>query len=617
MLIPSDPSLPLQNLTYDDDPGDETSCARVGDQLPSHLASVLNDGDVEAEFEIVPLRRMSDDTPGVYAYFRRIYDNRSKSTKRPNLRATCLLMSCGQYSKRFYGNVYIGRYGRETIGESPGTLRNMDISIDELRWGCTSPDLRTDILRNLGGCSENDDIILPNWIIDCSMENYKDSIQISALASAFEAKSKTVEDASSSDTDDDNDDENDADSSDDTSEDENDKLRNVALCFHCRGPSESLCEGCDGAYFCKEPRPCRKNGWSHQCLCKTWQIYVQNREQLSIFPFEWHKRLMGRECQISDFPYRRYLTNELKVLGTEGGSWWDTEVDGWAAGLSGSARTVDASIRRSYSKGFLLDASLIPPERQVTDEDYTVSGIKRDARGLPILNSWEDYYLLRGLPLASPVALLLTFPLMIYYAVKRYGIVPITVAKMLGRKLRIHAVGIEKEMNFLDLFKELACLLPPDLEMELTFVVRGDMLPPKCRNLQGAKGYDMKVDLTSNLTLLIKSGTYGEELDPLFGDVGSGPPDMLVGLNAGLFAYKSWSSVVTFCHDNPNVVAVFTDYNEHSGMNCASLGGGKARESLSVNPFRQPLAMPVFCMNLPQFSNCFVYVFNEQELDDE
>jgi hypothetical protein len=34
---------------------------------------------------------------------------------------------------------------------------------------------------------------------------------------------------------------------------------------------------------------------------------------------------------------------------------------------------------------------------------------------------------------------------------------------MLSRPIRIHVVGIEKELNFLDMFKELAFLLPRDL----------------------------------------------------------------------------------------------------------------------------------------------------------
>jgi hypothetical protein len=124
------------------------------------------------------------------------------------------------------------------------------------------------------------------------------------------------------------------------------------------------------------------------------------------------------------------------------------------------------------------------------------------------------------------------------------------------------------------------------------------------------------LDLASNLVLNVQSGVYGDnELNPNF-DCGSGPPDMIMGMNAGLYAYESWRSVVSYLKNNPHVVGVFTDYNEHSGTNCASLGGGKARESLCLNPFRQPRAMPVYCMNLPQFSNGFFYVYNEQTLDE-
>jgi hypothetical protein len=126
--------------------------------------------------------------------------------------------------------------------------------------------------------------------------------------------------------------------------------------------------------------------------------------------------------------------------------------------------------------------------------------------------------------------------------------------------------------------------------------------------------------MTTNLTALVVSGTYGVQsastscLDPNF-DVGSGPPDMVIALNAGLFAYESWRCVVEYLYHNNGVVGVFTDYNEYSGMNCAALGGAASRESLTVNPFRQPLALPVYSMNLPQLSNGFMYVFNAQELE--
>ena len=159
------------------------------------------------------------------------------------------------------------------------------------------------------------------------------------------------------------------------------------------------------------------------------------------------------------------------------------------------------------------------------------------------------------------------------------------------------------------------------------------MIPPQCKKSNSSSsndgdGFLLKVEMTTNLTVGVVGGTYGQAknsdnsatsggatcLDPNF-DCGSGPPDMVVALNAGLYAYESWRSVVDYLYHNKGVVGVFTDYNEYSGVHCAGLGGAASRESLCINPFRQPLAMPVYSMNLPQFSNGFYYVFNAQELD--
>ena len=352
--------------------------------------------------------------------------------------------------------------------------------------------------------------------------------------------------------------------------------------------------------------------WSHECLCSTWKLYADRRSELSTFPFDgWHLHLMGRNCQVSEEPYERFLTVQLGiVLGQS--SWWRTELNGWKGGDSQSAQSVDASVRRSYSEGF-APVTEIPPDERVLSDDLARSGVvSRNACGLVLLDSWNDYYQLRNIPFSSPVALLLTFPLTIYYAIVRFGEVPMTVAKMLKRPLRIHVVGVEKEMNFLDIFREVGNLLPEDLLVELTFVVRRDMLPPKSRERGSTNIPLLKLQLTTNLTLLVVSGTYGDDLNP---DFDLCPPDMIIGLNAGLFAYESWRSVITYLYEHTGVVGVFTDYNEHSGMNCAGLGGAKARESLCVNPFRQPRAMPVMSMNLPQFSNGFMYAYNTQELE--
>ena len=148
----------------------------------------------------------------------------------------------------------------------------------------------------------------------------------------------------------------------------------------------------------------------------------------------------------------------------------------------------------------------------------------------------------------------------------------------------------------------------------MTFVVREDMLPVQCQKEKRHQSTIMTIQLCSNLSLTVVSGTYGASLDPNF-DCGSGPPDMCIAMNAGLYAYESWESVVTYLYRNGGVLGVFSDYNEYSGVNCAGLGGQYCRESLCINPFRQPRAMPVYSMNLPQFSNGFLYVMNGQELE--
>jgi hypothetical protein len=304
--------------------------------------------------------------------------------------------------------------------------------------------------------------------------------------------------------------------------------------------------------------------------------------------------------------YKNYLINNLRVIGAESGddtestskttTWWSTEIHGWSGGKSKSAQLVDLFRRVSYLDGLGLDKSLIPEERAVSSDDIKKAGLSVDENNIPILNSWEAYYHLRSIPLSSPIALLATFPLTVYHAIQRHGVVPITASQMLDRPTRIHCVGIEKELNFIDFFREVGFLLPAEVKIEMTWIVRSDMFPDVRTNCEeqeeGAKSTLLSLQLTHNVSLSVIGGTYGESIDPNF-DTRGGAPDMVIGLNAGLYAYESWRHVVAYLYNNPNVVGVFTDYNEHSGMNCASLGGANARKSLHMCAFRQPRAMPV------------------------
>ena len=345
-----------------------------------------------------------------------------------------------------------------------------------------------------------------------------------------------------------------------------------------------------------------------------------------------------RECQISSSPYLTFLSEKCNVnigsnsesLGSSSSSsWWNTEVDGWNYGQSIGASQIDLRRRRSYAQGF-------DPITDVPMETNIFGHPPRDPSkwtfnpvGLLQMSSWTEYYQIRQIPQSSPIALLMTYPLTLYYAILQYGTVPCTIAyQMEHRPLRIHIVGVEKELNFLDLYKELAYLLPVDFHVELVFCIRPDMIPtslaaertdhPASSSSSSSSPLLYRVQLVETIQVSVVCGVYGDEssLHPNL-DCGGGPPDMIMAYNAGLYAYESWRYLINYLY-NPSTTAIgiCTDYNEHSAVQCATiLGGSTCQNSVIVNPFRQPRAMPVYSMNLPQYSNGFLYVVNEQSME--
>lgn len=641
--IPWEPSKPLENLHLELSSADEC----CGDQIPGNIIKYVEAVEKEQfSVEALPLRRMAShdmvaqgnesalNLAGLYAYYV-APTSETNLELQPNVRATCLSMACGLYSQRFFGDVFVSRLGYFPDNQGAYRMSNWSLTALELRYACETPDLRVEIIQKLFQDEPIEEASLPLWLTEAAKENYEDAAAISLLSSAM-LQGKNMKFRNSNYPESSIDESGyESDSSSVACESESKNIlagkdgefcatsskicfvTKVPLCLHCRCPSNNLCPFCHGAYFCPEPKNCSRAGWSHEAVCKTWALYTGHRNILASFPFhEWHVELLGRENQISDEPYRNFLSNTLGVIReNRRPNWWSTEVEGWSGGESESAKMIDLSCRVSYVDGFALEAELLPPEHPVTLDDILMAKLNHNPESNMVeLNSWEDYYKLRRIPLTSPVSLLLTFPLTIYYALLKHGSVPITVANMLRRQLRIHLVGIEKELNFIDIFKELAYILPQDLHVELVFIVRHDMLPSAYKSESDGKTHRMKIKMGLNLTIIIESGIYNESLDPNF-DCGTGPPDMVIGLNAGLYAYKSWRSVIDYLNCYKGVIGVFTDYNEYSGVNCASLGGTKARETLVINPFRQPHALPVYSMNLPQFSNGFMYAINAQELD--
>jgi hypothetical protein len=70
-------------------------------------------------------------------------------------------------------------------------------------------------------------------------------------------------------------------------------------------------------------------------LCPSWKKYAGRRAELSEFSFlSFTGTLTARPFQTSMEPYKEFL----RERGLLGKGWWTTEVDGWAGGLSGSAK---------------------------------------------------------------------------------------------------------------------------------------------------------------------------------------------------------------------------------------------------------------------------------------
>ncbi|KAK0440765.1 hypothetical protein EV421DRAFT_762322 [Armillaria borealis] len=167
-------------------------------------------------------------------------------------------------------------------------------------------------------------------------------------------------------------------------------------------------------------------------------------------------------------------------------------------------------------------------------------------------DSWKGYYEWRQLPLDSPAALLLHWPMSMFMCLRELGFVE-EVPKLDAprRELRVHCVGAAREMTVIPLFGELALLLP-NTDLEITFISQEALMCTRFALMDGivdsicpcAFEYTAPESLGSGTVRILLEGRaslYDPLSDPLFT---SDPPDAIVALNAGLVAYpRQWYNV--------------------------------------------------------------------------
>ncbi|XP_078181999.1 zinc ion binding protein isoform X1 [Carex rostrata] len=358
------------------------------------------------------------------------------------------------------------------------------------------------------------------------------------------------------------------------------------------GPPSRRCGVCGVVSYCSS---------SHQTL--HWEYHKEECQRL--------EEQMRRAPFISDFPFTFSDTlapqgncASLESMGLHRRGMWKYECS-----CLSKLPSVDLS-----SDSWCLLSQLCP-----------CTGPEADLNN-PI-KSWKEYYEWRRLPLHSPVAVLLHWPLTVYHSIQlSQAQTPLSEA---GNELHIHYLdsssceGPEREIQQIPVFSELTALLP-GVNIHIEFVGPAVPLSRDGETVHFNKYVHCSEDdcscksscnnpsknsssLKGTLTIKLCKGLYHDRYSDI---IRESKPNIIVAPNAGIAAYSTWLPTLEKIK-RMGVPAIFTDYCEEAAY-LASLCIGSVSEhplteSIQVNPFRQPLPVEETALNLPCYSNCFIF----------
>lgn len=238
------------------------------------------------------------------------------------------------------------------------------------------------------------------------------------------------------------------------------------------------------------------------------------------------------------------------------------------------------------------------------------------------INGWKEYYQWRCLPLHSPVALLLHWPLTIYHGIQLCATRrPIS---DISNTLHIHYLGPDKELLQVAVFGELHALFPnlqvhveligpevPHFRDDVRIKLRGyahcSEMDCSCKSSSTDSGSGASCGGTSGVTLQFRKGHYHDRFQDIVED---SFPHFIVALNAGVAAYSDWLPTIELIK-KMDVPAIFSDFCEeaaHLAAQCINaVTGSTLPLPIQVNPFRQPFAVEDGVLYLPCYSNCFLF----------
>ncbi|KAJ4711195.1 zinc finger MYND domain-containing protein 15-like [Melia azedarach] len=364
----------------------------------------------------------------------------------------------------------------------------------------------------------------------------------------------------------------------------------------CIGPARRRCGRCGAVAYCSVSH--QISHWNdHKGECKRLEQQMKCVDVLNNFPFTFSEEATVQVCERQESRCSFFSKRGVHRVGM-----WMGEC---SCGLS--AASFDRS--RSNNDGWGLPSIMCPcsgPSSPLSKH----------------LCSWKGYYEWRNIPLDSPVALLLHWPLTIYYAslVAGFG----SFNSEINNKFCIHYLGPEKELLQLAVFGELRALFP-GVQMHMELI--GPEIPPHrdgekidlcnyahcsdsdciCKSSSEKFSWSACTVRSSSVTLQLHRGFYHERYRDIAKD---SFPHLVIAPNAGIAAYSSWSSTIELIKET-NVPAIFSDYCEeacHLAASCiGTITGCPPRFPIQLNPFRQPLVVEGSALYLPCYSNCFLF----------
>ncbi|XP_074198447.1 zinc finger MYND domain-containing protein 15 isoform X2 [Camelus bactrianus] len=405
------------------------------------------------------------------------------------------------------------------------------------------------------------------------------------------------------------------------------------------------CPQCGAVLYCGEA--CLQTDWkrcpddvSHQFWCPRLAAFMERAGELATLPFTYTAEVTSETFNKEAFLASRGLTR---------GYWMQLSML-----ISGPGTP-------RHPRGSMPSLSLLlrgdPYQLLQGDGPALMPPVPPDPpRGL--FGSWQDYYTWRGLSFDSPMAVLLTYPLTVYYVITH--LVPQSCKQSRGpgrsawsrgdgelvgnsrwrggdhilkwlachpvpelniqnkQSLKIHVVEAGKEFDLVMVFWELLVLLP-HVALELQFV--GDGLPPESDQQHFTlqrDGPEVPVRSGSGVSARLNSGTKekGGRRD-LHIKVSARPyhllqgpkPDLVIGYNSGFGLKDTWLSLLPRLQ-SLRVPAFFTESSEYGCVMddqtmAVATGGGTSPPQ--PNPFRSPFRLRAADNCMPWYCNAFIF----------